>query len=182
MVTDIGVAAVLEGCSLLRHTNLYSKWTGSDDLRAEQATRCPNFYLALGGWEQVSASLAHRIPAESPAGAVCPTLSVAGKYYTDRWYYAVHFSGCYTRHPAQHQQASQTRPSGLRACVLRAEVVLAVAQHCPLLVAFSSPPNVGDVLARLAEGCPRLVSLGLVKVSFTDIVLIALAARCRRST
>jgi hypothetical protein len=52
------------------------------------------------------------------------------------------------------------------------EVVLTVAQHCPLLVAFSSPPNVGDVLARLAEGCPRLVSVGLVKVSITDAVLI----------
>jgi hypothetical protein len=61
----------VEGCSLLRHTNLYSKWTGSDDLRAELATRCPNFYLALGGWEQVSASLAHRILASESGGGGC---------------------------------------------------------------------------------------------------------------
>jgi hypothetical protein len=46
--------------------------------------------------------------------------------------------------------------------------VLTVAQHCPLLKAFSSPPNVGDVLAELAEGCPRLVSVGMVMVDITD--------------
>jgi hypothetical protein len=32
MVTTIGVEAVLEGCLLLRHTDMYIKWTGSDDL------------------------------------------------------------------------------------------------------------------------------------------------------
>jgi hypothetical protein len=46
---------------------MYIKWTGSDDLRAELATRSHNFYLALGGWEQVSDSLAHRFLAASPA-------------------------------------------------------------------------------------------------------------------
>jgi hypothetical protein len=60
-VTDKGVAALLQGCLLLRHTNLYIAWTGSDNMRVELAKRCPTKSLFEGYWRGLSDVLAQRV-------------------------------------------------------------------------------------------------------------------------
>jgi hypothetical protein len=142
----------------------------------------------------VSASLAHRILAASPAVedvnfAYCDwatDASLALCVQRCPLLESVTLIGCTTQftsagvvHAIELSNKNLRRLDLLGCVQLGDEVVLAVAQYCPLLEAFSSPPNVGDVLAELAEGCPRLASVGLVMVNITDAVLIALATHCK---
>jgi hypothetical protein len=67
LVTEVGVAAVVQGCLLLRRTNLHTGWVSSDDLRVELNKRCPNFLLIMTEWQGMNDGLAQKVLMASPA-------------------------------------------------------------------------------------------------------------------
>jgi hypothetical protein len=194
-VTDKGVAALLQGCLLLRSTNLPMAWTGPDDLRVELAKRCPTKSLFDGYWRGLSDVLAQRVL------AVCPSLTYLNLercgWFTDatlaacarhcRLLETISLCGCTTQCTTAGvvhliKCSGRLRRLDLAGCTqLHDDVVLAVAQHCPLLEEFVSPPNVGDAACvKLAEGCPDLTTVRLKDTNISDTSLVALAMHCKK--
>jgi hypothetical protein len=70
----------------------------------------------------------------------------------------------------------------LSGCVqLGDEVVMAIADHCPLLEVLHCPAGVTDaVVVKLAEGCPLLLEICLSHATLSDHSVVTLATHCPR--
>jgi hypothetical protein len=63
------------------------------------------------------------------------------------------------------------------------EVVLAVAQRCPLLQEFTCPLHTSDAaFVLLAESCPELTTAGFARTDISDTALVAIATYCKKIT
>jgi F-box/leucine-rich repeat protein 2/20 len=69
-LTDVGVRAVLQGCPLLRKTDVHNARGISTELRVELAKRCNLTKLYIGNWWDANDELARGVL------KVCPNLSV----------------------------------------------------------------------------------------------------------
>jgi hypothetical protein len=157
-VTDAGLRAVLQGCPLLRETGVQDAEGISTELRAELVRRLSPRTLELAMWPGMDDNLAQEML------KVCPDLTGLLCWDCD-WITDATLAVC-----AQHCQKLQcvvldgspfVTTGGVRALVIKLgstlrsvnfrfcnqlgdEVVLAVAEHCPLLEWFHCPPNLSD--------------------------------------
>jgi ferredoxin-thioredoxin reductase catalytic subunit len=61
------------------------------------------------------------------------------------------------------------------------EVVMAIADHCPMLEVLHCPAGVTDAaVVKLAEGCPLLVEICVSHATVGDYSVVTLAAYCPR--
>jgi hypothetical protein len=196
LVTDCGVAAILNGCLLLRSSNLQIDWAGSDDLRVALAERCPVTVLMLKNWRGIDNNLAQRLL------MVCPSLTKVDFAHCD-WVTDDTLAACVQHCPLLESislaaSATQCTTTGVLYVIKRCgrklrelkaaycmqlddTVVLAVAQHCPLLREMQFPPNISDAaITKLAESCPELTAVVLAESSISDTALLALATHCKK--
>jgi hypothetical protein len=170
-VTDVGVRAVLEGCPLLRETDVKYAAGLSPELRIELMRRlCPR-YLYLGLWVDMNDNLAQKML------RVCPGLK-ALMFSGCEWLTDATLAVCAQHCPHVWQLTlpaeSHITAAGVTALVIKLgstlrsldfyfcsclgdEVVLAIAEHCSLLEYLRCPSNVSDaVLMKLKERCVKL--------------------------
>jgi hypothetical protein len=170
-VTDVGVRAVLQGCPLLRETDVENATDISTELRVELFRRRNPASLFPGRWCAINSYLMHRLL------RVCPNLTELN-CRNSGWITDAMQSVC-----AQHCPQLQKLTLGVSPCVtargvralitalgstlryvdfelsyrLGDEVVHAIAEHCPLLERFYDPPNASDAaMAELTERCVNL--------------------------
>jgi hypothetical protein len=197
LVTVVGVAAVVQGCLLLRRTNLHTRWVSSDDLRVELNRRCPNFLLIMTEWQGMNDGLAQKVLMASPA------VKEVSFVYCD-WLTDATLAVCAEHCPLlEGIRLSDRAPRFTTAGVLQLihlgtklrrvdfgycpqlgdEVVLAVAQCCPLLQDFKCPPHTSDAaFVLLAESCPELTTAGFARTDISDTALVAIATYCKKIT
>jgi hypothetical protein len=197
LVTEVGVAAVVQGCLLLRRTNLHTGWVSSDDLRVELNKRCPNFLLIMTEWQGMNDGLAQKVLMASPAVkevsfVYCDwltdaTLAVCAEYCP--LLEGIRLSDCaphFTTAGVLHliHLGTKLRRVDFGYCPqLGDEVVLAVAQCCPLLQDFKCPPHTSDAaFVLLAESCPELTTAGFARTDISDTALVAVATYCKKIT
>jgi hypothetical protein len=167
-VTDAAVRAFLQGCPLLRKTDMAQAGGFGNELRVELAKRCCFKQLWLSSWHDMSEELAQAVLKVSPA--------LQELYlYCCEWLTDATLAVCAQHCPRLHKLAivvnPHVTPDGVRALVttlghklrsvflqccdqLGDEVVLAIAEHCPLLEHFGAPPNVTEVaFAKLRASC-----------------------------
>jgi F-box/leucine-rich repeat protein 2/20 len=194
-VTDAGMRAVLQGCPLLRDTDV--QWAGvfSREVRAAMASRHRYRTLKLSNWEGIENELAQHILKVCPdlvelrcgpwrvkdatlvvCSVHCPLLKILVLYD------CVELTGsglhqlCKPGNTLQTIELSHNSQAG-------GEIVLAIAQHCPLLETcgihcFHSLTDAAIV--ELAQGCPLLSALTLLEVGVTGVAIAALAKQCDR--
>jgi hypothetical protein len=193
-VTDVGVRAVLQGCPLLRETDVEHAVEISPKLRVELTTRANFKVIDFQKWENVDDLLLEGVLRVSPQ---LTSLHVQNRCISD----AV-LAAC-----AEHCPLLETlvlpyckaatvagvvkllRPGNrLRAVKLQHcthftdEVVLAVAQHCPLLEEFkcSGSQITNDSITNLATRCGKLSWLDITRTCVGDEGVLALAHHCGR--
>jgi hypothetical protein len=197
-ITDVGVRAVLQGCPLLRDTDVEYASGISSDLRVELVKRRRLPELVVGNncapWQDVDAALLVEILKASPeltkfylfkheitdevmdaCRRCCPLL----EHIDLRT-----FGGLLTS--AAMQALISTLSSRLR-CVrlslcpqLDSGVVLALAAHCPLLEEYLGPLNVSDAaVVNLAQCCTQLRVVDLNHTAIGDDAVIALSTHCK---
>jgi hypothetical protein len=195
LITDVGLRAVLEGCPLLRETDVEHAVGISDDLRVELARRRDFKTLAMGDWSWMSDGLLQGVLRASPNLMELKCWCCEG--LTDVML-AVCAQHCRRLTTLTLIDCREVTDGGVRAFVsvltrlhalhfwtcekLGEETVLAVAEHCPLLKELSCPFNASDAaVAVLAERCPHLTKLGFASThELGDNGLIALATHCNR--
>jgi hypothetical protein len=170
-VTDIGVRAVLQGCPLLRETDVEYATGISTELRVELAKRLSPRSLYLEHWMDQDETLAQEVL------EVCPNLTSLSSWHSELLTDAT-LAVCAQHCPQLHELTLGESPGisveGMIALVsklgrtlrtvdlkfcqqLDDEVALALAEHCPLLELFYPPPNVSDAaVAKLRERCVNL--------------------------
>jgi hypothetical protein len=169
-VSDAGVLAVLQGCPLLRTTDVEYAASISHKLRVELARRCNFTQIDWSTWHSISDELAQKVLEVSPT-----VIEVDFRYCA--WVTDATLAVCAERCPqlevAMFAACPLVTSSGVRAFVwglkrlrtlvftgcaqLNEEVVLAIAEHCPLLERFHGPAGISSsVMAKLIERCRNL--------------------------
>jgi hypothetical protein len=193
-VTDVGVRAVLQGCPLLRVTDVQNAKDISPELRVELAKRRHKPILRTGDWVGMDDELAQRVMKASPnlTRLMCiercewltdATLAVCAEHCP------LLESVVLDRCPLVTDEGvrSLVAAGGARLCDIRLayceqlgnQTVLAIAMHCPLLERLTCPSGASDAaVVALAEGCPHLVYVSISESSVEDGGLAVLAARC----
>jgi hypothetical protein len=191
--TEVGVRAVLEGCPLLRETDVEYAEEISQELRVELARRRNFSVINFEDWKDTNDALAQAVLAVSPALERLRFVSCS-------WLTNATLAVCAQHCPLlsnfeMRQQRSVTaegvlqliRPGNKLRCValtgnrqLGDEVLVAIAQHCVLLeVCYLAHLQVTDAaVVKLAEGCPKLRSVELSGTKVGDTGIIALATHC----
>jgi hypothetical protein len=197
-VTDAGLRAILQGCSMLCETDVEYAVGLSRELRLELVRRCRITEINMNEWGGVDPGLMVDIC------KVCPSLQkiVQGCVYlcgsrraclenaTDRMLITLG-EHCPLLAVLHIPCAQYITLDGLRALVkpgnrlssihltsarLDDQAVLLIAEHCPLLEEFTCPSQTTDVgVIALAERCPNLSLLCLGSTSVTYQGLAALA-------
>jgi hypothetical protein len=191
-VTDVGVRAVLQGCPLLRETDVeYAAGVG-DGLRVELARRRNLRTLTAGEWRYASERLLQAVLMVSPH---LSEVDFRGRESLTDATLTECAQHCPLVTTVRLAACSNVTTGGMRvlvsalrrlrvlhiwACVqLGDDTVLAIAEHCPLLEELSCPVGVPDAaVVKLAEGCPHLTVLGLAGTHVGDAGLLALATHC----
>jgi hypothetical protein len=170
-VTDVGVRAVLQGCPLLRETDVEYATGISGVLRVELVRRLSPSCLDFGHWSGIDNHLVQGFL------MVCPNLTTLWcrrcEWLTDATL-AVCAQHCRQLQRLGLDECPHVTTDGLRALVINLgstlrsidlcfsdhlgdEVVLAIAEHCPLLEQFTAPPNTSDTaMAELLNRCVNL--------------------------
>jgi hypothetical protein len=193
LMTDVGMRAVLQGCPLLRVTDIEDARGFSNELRAEVAGRCNLKVLRAWDWNQINDELTRAIL------KVCPNLIVLDcrncEWLTDATLAvcARHcpllevciLTGCQLVTNGAVEALVVTHGARLRelhfgGCTqLGDAVIFATAQHCPLLRTVSLPQGTSDAaVVKLAEGCPLLRHLDARYTAVSDAGQAALATHC----
>jgi hypothetical protein len=171
-IDDEGVLAVLQGCPLLRETDVESAEGISDELRVELARQHNFTQLDLTLWRDTTEELLQEVLKVSPnltnlnAGLFVgrftdATLAVCAQYCPRLK--ILHLNGLHriTDDGVKHLVSivgRGLRDVGLFCCAQLGDgSVLAIAEHCPLLEKFFPRPKMSDAaMARLAECCVYL--------------------------
>jgi hypothetical protein len=192
-VTDVGVRAVLEGCPLLRDTDIKYAVGISIELRMELIHRRKLTTLRACEWPVMDDTLAQEMLKVSPelkwidfelaTWVTDATLIVCAQHCS--LLESVTVRGCTQLTDAGvctliAKVGSTLRSISVGCCyLLTDESVLAIARQCPHVVSVSCPPNASDAaVAKLAEGCPNLVYANLAGTGVGDGGLIALSQHC----
>jgi hypothetical protein len=168
-VTDVGVRAVLQGCPLLRQTDVQNAGDISIELRAELARRCNLTKLYFRDWWGGNDELARELLKVSPNLTV---LDCAGCVWLTDATLAVCAQCCPRLETVVLDHCPMVTGEGVRALLvthgaklrkiglagchpLGDDTLLAIAEHCPLLERVVCPPDTTDAaVATLAQGCP----------------------------
>jgi hypothetical protein len=165
-VSDVRVRAVLEGCPLLRETDVEYAGGISDDLRVELARRLSLTSIDFKRWTNRCSYLAQEVLKASPN-----LTSVRFWIQTSDATLAVCAQHCPQLRELDLSGTRRVTAAGVRALLkevgsklcsldLRGckhfgdEMVLAVAEHCPLLERFQCSPHI-SVAARRSVGMLR---------------------------
>jgi hypothetical protein len=192
-VTDVGVRAVLEGCPLLRDTDVKYALGISIELRMELVRRRRLTTLRACEWPIVDDTLAQEMLKVSPdlrcidferaTWVTDATLVVVAQHC--RLLESITVGGCTQLTDAGvcaliAKVGSTLLSISVGCCyLLTDESVLAIARSCPNLVSVFCPPNASDAaVAKLAEGCPNLVHANLADTGVRDGGLVALSTYC----
>jgi hypothetical protein len=171
-IEDAGVRAVLQGCPLLRETDVESAEGINDQLRVELARRHNFTQLDLTLWRDTTEELLQEVLKVSPNLTSLNAGLFVGRFTDDTLAVCaqhcpqlkiLHLSGLHriTDDGVRHLVSivgRGLRDVGLFCCAqLGDESVLAIAKHCPLLEKFFPRPKMSDAaMARLAECCVHL--------------------------
>jgi hypothetical protein len=191
--TDAGVRAVLQGCPLLRETDVEYANDVSAKLRVELAKRAQFKSINLMGWYDVSDEMAQGVLKVSPG---LTSLTLSADCQTDATL-AVCAQHCPLIEELCFEGGGDTptsagvlqvfKPGSTLRCVhfegcpqLGDEVVLVIAQSCPLLrvVGFLKFALTDHAVAKLAESCPGLQEVDLRDTAVGDEGLTSLATHC----
>jgi hypothetical protein len=193
LMTDEGVRAMLQGCPLLRVTDIEDARGFSNELRAEVAGRCNLKVLRAWEWNQINDELTRAIL------KVCPNLTVLDCRNCE-WLTDATLAVCTQHCPLLEvciltgcqlvtngavealvvAHGARLRELHFGGCKqLGDAVIFATAEHCPLLRRVSLPQGVTDAaVVKLAENCPQLTHLDARYAANTDAGLTALATHC----
>jgi F-box/leucine-rich repeat protein 2/20 len=170
LVTDVGVRAVLEGCPLLRETDVEYASSISPELRVELARRRDSTRIAFAQWIGMTDELAQGLL------TVCPNLTELHCTFCG-WLTDATLLVCAQHCPPlkvfKFWNCPLVTSDGVRAVVAKAadrlrivkmrfvpetlDAAMAIAEHCPLLERFDAEPMVSNAAAaRLAQRCVRL--------------------------
>jgi hypothetical protein len=165
-VTDAGLRAVLQGCPLLRETGVQYAVGISTELRVELVRRLSQRTLELAMWPGMDDNLAREMLKVCPdlKGLLCwdcdwitdATLAVCAQHCRQLQWVVLDGSPFVTTDGVRAlvlTLGSTLRSVNFRFCnQLGDEVVLTVAEHCPLLEWFHCPPNLSDAaVAKLKQ-------------------------------
>jgi hypothetical protein len=197
LITDVGVRAVLQGCPLLRETDVEHAVGISNNLRVELAHRRHFSAPSFVSWKGMTDDLACKLLAIHPnlsefrcTGMVWQlsdnTLATCAKHCPHLSLLALQDCTAVTSEGvlSLHRSGNKLVTIRLTNCPqLGEEVVLAIGQHCPLLeiCCLQLLGLVTDAaVVKLAEGCPLLESVSIAGCSVSDIGVTALVTRCPR--
>jgi F-box/leucine-rich repeat protein 17 len=192
-ITDVGVRAVLQGCPLLRETDVEYAHCISSELRVELAKRAQLKEVDFQRWLNIDEGLVLEVLRVSPSvtklthsiaslsdetlvmsAQFCPLLEVLNIV-----------SGGYCVSNAAMMQllkpGNKLQKVRLCGCTrLGDDVLLAMAQHCPLLSVLTCAEFAltDDAVVQLAQGCPELILVDLKGTSVGDTAVTALATHC----
>jgi hypothetical protein len=189
----VGVRAVLEGCPLLRETDVEYAEIISQELRVELARRRNFSEINFEDWKDTNDPLAQAVLAVSPA--LKRLRFVSCSWLTDatlavciqRCPLLTSIEMCQQRAVTADGLLHLTKLGNRLRCIsvtgnrhLGDDVVLAIAQHCPLLeVCYLAHLKVTDAaVVKLAEGCPKLKAVELSGTKVGDTGIIALVTQC----
>jgi hypothetical protein len=193
-ITDAGVRAVLQGCPLLRVTDIHNAEHISAEVRVEVVRHCNETVLHLRFWRGMDEELAQRVLMASPnlTHLLCAqhtecvtdtTLAVCAQHCPlvqhislDRCHRVTDCGVC-----GLVSSLATLRHVNLGGCPqLTDAVLLALAERCPLLEKLIWHKSTSDAtVTKLAEGCSKLRSLDLSCDGIGDSCLLALAAHCK---
>jgi hypothetical protein len=196
-ITDVGVYAVLERCPLLRDTDVECAEGISQNLRMELVRRnnLTRIFVSSATWKGLDNSALQEILRLSGrltalhcmfcewlqddtllvCAQHCPLLAILSltgcEAITTAGVVSL-ITGC----------GATLKSVALTGCVLLGdEVVMAIAEHCPLLEGIPCPAGVTDAaVVKLAEGCPLLVEICLNHANISDHSVVTLATHCPR--
>jgi hypothetical protein len=193
-VTDVGVRAVLQGCPLLRETDVEHAAGISPKLRVELTKRANFKAIDFQKWENVDDLLLEGVLRVSPQ---LTSLQVQNRCISD----AV-LAACAEHCPLLEtlvlpyckaatvagvvklfRPGNRLRSVKFQHCThFTDEVVVAVAQHCPLLEEFkcSGSQITNDSVIKLATRCGKLTWLDITRTCVGDEGVLALAKHCGR--
>jgi hypothetical protein len=192
-ITEVGVRAVLQGCPLLRDTDVEEAGGISSELRLELTRRRCFTDLRLDRWKDLTEDLALEILKVSPSLTNLNCKSLAE--LTDA-VLVVCAQHCPLLESITLEDCTWMTNDGVRALVsclgsklrevrlgshiqLSDDAVLAVAQHCPRLEQVSCPRlTLNTTVVKLAKACPRLTHVYLCDTKVSDVGLTALATHC----
>jgi hypothetical protein len=201
-ITDVGVRAVLQGCPLLRDTDVEYATGVGHELRVELARRRQFSELVRPAdmytekWIDLNEALLLRILEVSPG---LRKLQVHGNGITDTVVYAC-AQYCLQLEDIDWMAGDLTSVaavallfaalgSGLRcvrfsSCpVLDRDIALALAQHCPQLEEYHRPTIMSDtVMVAMAERCTHLKTVDLAHTVVGDVSVVALSTHCKKLT
>jgi hypothetical protein len=193
-VTDVGVRAVLQGCPLLRETDVEYAEGISTELRVELARRRDNITLDFGDWWKTDNELAQEVLKASPN--LTTLLCTEGCEWLTDATLAACAQHCPLVQDLELYKSPNVTDNGVRTLVTSLAITLrcakllycsqlsddalrAIAEHCPLLEVIVCTINVSDAtVVKLAEGCAELRYVYLNRTQVGDAGLIALATHC----
>jgi hypothetical protein len=194
LVTDSGMRAVLQGCPLLRRTDVEYAVGISTELRAEMARRCNFTELHVEEWQGINNDLAQKVLKASPnliavTWGFCnwlrdATLAVCAQHCPLLREFVLVDGPLVTSDGVRTLLAGvgaslRELDFGRRCGGLGDELVFAAAEHCPLLRKVWCPPYIsGQAVMELVESCPELIHADLRYAFITDADLTALAKHC----
>jgi hypothetical protein len=192
-VTDMGVRAVLERCPLLRETDVEYAHSISSELRVELAKRAQLKEVDFRNWARIDETFVQQVLRVSP-DLTSITLSDACLSDTTLALCAQHCplleelgvvsegNGATSAGIMQLlKPGNRLRRIRLSGCTeLGDEVILAFAEHCPLLrvMVCADLALTDDAVIQLAQGCPELLLVDLKGTSVADTGITALATHC----
>jgi hypothetical protein len=194
VVTDVGVRAVLQGCPLLRETDVEQAKGISGELRVELARRRHMTALRAAEWWGMDDELAQAVLRASP------NLTALSCLWRSDWLtdatLAVCAEHCLLVTAITARRCPLITDGGVRATVsnfaskllylhleectqLSDDSLLAVAEQCPLLkgIVWIGDAS-GAVVMKLAESCHELIYVYLQHIQVNDAGLRALATHC----
>jgi hypothetical protein len=177
-VTNNGVRAILQGCPLLRETDVTRAAGVTADVRLQLMKRCTTTKLFPGCWPDMENDLLQELLKVSPH---VTELSFGGCEWLTDATLTVCAQHCPQLRELTLWECPHVTAEGMRALVIKLggtlrsiairlcpqlgdEVVLAVAEHCPLLEHFYPPTTVSDAAVAKLKG--RCVNLRVYRSTF----------------
>jgi hypothetical protein len=197
-ITDVGVRAVLQGCPLLRDTDVEYAAGVSPELRVELVKLRRLAELVAGNdwgpWQDVNAALLVEIMKASPElrklylfnhEITDEMMDVCERHCPLLEHIDLRTIGSLLTSAAMQSLISSL--GGRLRCVrlslcpqLDSRVVLALAAHCPLLEEYLGPLTVSDAaVVKLAQRCTQLRVVDLNHTAVGDDAVIALSIHCK---
>jgi uncharacterized protein (UPF0262 family) len=192
-VTEAGLRALLQGCPVLRDTDVERLEGFGEEIRVQLAKRRNFTLIDLTSWSEISDELLLKVLRVSPNLTTIKgrysymvtdtTLEVCGQHYPLLESLKLGDNHHVTNDGIQalvSRLAGRLRVAYLDECRrLCGPAVQAIAEYCPLLEEVVCPSHVSNAaLLKLARNCPHLTHLKMSGSKVGDEVVSALAAHC----